>query len=442
METKKTNKKGQGTTKWFATRQGTALISIIIAVLIWFTVVTVIEPGSTTTFHVPVDFSFNEAAYTSQGLSIVETPTRTVEVTVQGDGSVLAGMTESDILVYPEYTMVSGAGTYNLRIIVRNAGTKYFEIVEDDIGYVELTFDKFIQRDFNISVNVMGVQTADGYYMDVPSVSPQTVTLHGPEKTITPITNVIANVTLDEERQESAIVTASLSYLDEAGTVLDKTGITASVDQVEVTVPIYRIKELPLTVEFSGVPTGFDPTVLSATLSNKTIRVAGPSTQLDEMQSISAGVIDLSKFDLSQQEIPLDIVLPENIKNVDNLQKVTVTFDGTQDFITQEFTVTEVQAINVPENIEVSFPTAQINNVTLVGDATELEELTETSVVGVVDFSPTNLAVTSGQQNLSVQIRVLSGDTVFATGSYTIICDIKTVGESTQAHETIEVETE
>ncbi len=432
MQTTNNKKERFSFKKWLSTKQGTAVLSVVIAVLIWFMVVTIIEPGSTKSFFVPVDYTFNEAAYTSQGLSIIETALTSVEVEVQGDGTVLAGLTENDILVYPDYASIKGVGDYTLRLVVRNAGTKQFEILDDDLGFVDLTFDKFIESTFNIAVNVTGVETAEGYYMDVPAVSPQTVTLTGPEKSIDKISSVVANVSLEEQREESAIVTSRLTYLDEAGETVDISGITADIEQVEVTVPIYRIKELPLTVEFTGVPSGFDPAVLGTTLSSKTIRIAGPSSQIDSLQSISAGIIDLATFNL-EDELVLHIELPENVKNVDNLQTVRVNFTGTVGFDTKEVTVTEIQTRNVPDGIEVSFPSEQVNHVILVGLASELEELTDTSVVAVVDFSPTNLGVSSGQQNIPVQITVTSGETIFATGSYTIICEIKPSEQSTSS---------
>ncbi len=436
MTKKQMNSNGEySLKKWLGTRQGTAVISVIIAIFIWFAVETVIEPGSTQTYSVPVDFTFNDAAYKSQGLSIVSVPSKTVNVTVQGDGTVLAGMSESDILVYPDYSSIKGAGEYSLRLVVRNAGTKRFEITNDNLGFVDLVFDKFIANTYNIGVNITGVEIAEGYYMDVPVVSPQTVTLNGPENSVNRVASVVANIVLDEQRSESAIVTSRLVYLDEAGGEIQADDIVADVEQVEVTVPIYRIVELPLTVEFTNVPTGFDPAVLQATLSNKTIRIAGSSSQIDSLTSISAGIVDLSSLKLGDDVI-LNITLPESVKNVDGLQSVTVSFEGTSNYTTKTITVTEIQAINVPSNVEITFPSEQINSVTLVGDAQELEALLDTSVVGVVDFSPTNLGVTNGQQTTPVQIIVPSGETIFATGSYTILCDVKTDTSATTQPET------
>ncbi len=424
------NKPDYSIKKWLGSRQGSAVISVIIAIFIWFAVETVIEPGSTQVYSVPVDFTFNDAAYKSQGLSVVSLPSKTVNVTIQGDGTILGGVSESDILVYPDYSSVKGEGEYSLRLVVRNAGTKRFDIVNDNLGYIDLTFDKFVTSTYNISTNVTGIEIAEGYYMDVPVISPQTVTITGPDKSVSRVASVVANITLDEIRSESAIVTSRLSYLDEAGSIIETDDITADIEQVEVTIPIYRIVELPLTVEFTNVPTGFDPAVLQATLSNKTIRIAGSSSQIDSLTSISAGIIDLTTFELDE-EIILNITLPESVKNVDGLQSVTVNFSGISNYTTKTITVTEIQTVNVPSNVEITFPSEQINSVTLIGDADELDALSDTSVVGVVDFSPTNLGVSNGQQTTPVQIVVPSGETVFAIGNYTILCNVKTDETST-----------
>ena len=68
----------------------------------------------------------------------------------------------------------------------------------------------------------------------------------------------------------------------------------------------------------------------------------------------------------------------------------------------------------------------RINNMTLIGREDELAELSESSVVAQIDASPTNVSVTKGQQNMEVEIIVPGTETVFATGTYTVLCDIST----------------
>ncbi|MEG1872863.1 MAG: CdaR family protein [Ruthenibacterium sp.] len=415
----------------FASKRATAILSIVLAVFTWMIVITVVSPESTRSIPIPVDFAYNEAVYISQGLSIVEKPSQTVTVYLKGDGSVLGSLSQNDILVYPDYSIVKGAGTYTLKLEAKNANSKKFDITGASGTYVELTFDKLVTQKFSVTVNGTGIQPADGYYMDLPLVAPTEVTLTGPEKAMSRVEKVVANVELKEERTESAIVTAKLQYLDKDGKVVEDPDIKADSDQVEVTIPIYKIKELPLTVEYTSVPTGFNPAVLNATLSEKTIRVAGPAAQLDGMTSISAGIVDLAAFKLGE-DITANVEMPEGLRNVDGLQSVTIHF-ATEGYTTKTVTVTELRTINVAEGVTVSFPNERVNSVVLVGEQKELDELSATGVVAQVDASPSNLAVSKGQQNIPVQIVVPSAKTVFAIGSYTILCDVETKAAASSA---------
>ncbi len=422
-QTNSTKQNAKSLNTLLQTKQATMIISLVLAFIIWLIVVTTIDPATEKTMPVTVDFSFNEAAYTSQGLSIVEKPSLTLNVAVEGDGIELASLLQSDLIAYPDYSSVKGSGTYTLPLAVNYSGSGNVNIKDNDFGYITLTFDKLITIKHTISVNVTGVEVIDGYYMDLPVTSSTEVTLSGPESAIAPIKSVVATVVLEEQRTESAIVNTRLDYLDENGNIVSSSDITTDVDQVEVTIPIYPIKEVPLSIEFTGVPTGYDPTVLGATLSEKTIRIAGPEAQIEGITSVNAGAIDLSTFVLGE-EIISNIVLPENIRNVDGLQTVTVYFD-TQGYSTQTVTVTEFSIINLPDGVEITFPTGRINTVRLVGEDSELTELSDTSVVAVIDAA--NLTVVRGQQNIPAQIIVSSTDTVFATGKYSILCEVEQV---------------
>ncbi len=406
-------------------KQATMIISVIGAFVIWLVIVISIDPNTEKNILAPVDLTFNEAVYTSLGLSIVERPSQTINVTLEGDGIDLANLAQTDVLVYPDYSSVKGAGTYTLPLVVNYTGSSNLNVQNNDYGYVTLTFDKLTSIKLPISVNVSGVEVLEGYFMDLPIASSTEVNLTGPDSAIKPIESVVATVMLEEQRTQSAIVTTQLSYLDSNGQVVENKDIVADIEQVEITIPIYPVKELPLTIEFKGIPTGYDPSVLGATLSDKTIRVAGPEAQLEAMTSVSAGIIDLSTFVLGE-EMVTNIVLPESIRNVDGLQTVTVYFD-TQGYSTQTMNVTEFSTINVPEGVEITFPTGRVNSVRLVGEEEELSALSETSVVALIDAD--DITVVRGQQNIPVQILITSTQTVFATGSYSILCEVQQVEE-------------
>lgn len=407
-----------------------ALFSLLVAFFMWFVVISVVDPNQTVTVrYVPVNLEYNSAAYESYGLGIVEKPNMTVNVRVTGDGSVVGGLEAGDLLVYPDYSSVTGVGTYTLRLIVRRADTsiaaQQYEI-EGIVSnnYITLTFDEMATKTFPVTVNVIGVEPAEGYFVDTPVASPAEVTLRGPESQMSQVDKVVANVALSGQRTESALATAQLEFWDTDGNVLTDTHITTDTEQVEVTIPVLKMKEVPITFEYTGVPQGYDTSVLGAQLSQETILIAGPAERVDALESVSAGFVDLTKFKLGET-VTLSITLPEGIRNLDALQSVDVTFD-TYGFATRTVTVSQITVVNAPSDTTVTVTTRRLSDVTLVGPEDELDALSEANVVAQVDASASNINVSKGQQSMPVTIVVPGSSTVFATGSYEVLCDIDT----------------
>ena len=174
----------------------------------------------------------------------------------------------------------------------------------------------------------------------------------------------------------------------------------------------------------NGVPQGYDTSVLGAQLSQETILIAGPAERVDALESVSAGFVDLTKFKLGET-VTLSITLPEGIRNLDALQSVDVTFD-TYGFATRTVTVSQITVVNAPSDTTVTVTTRRLSDVTLVGPEDELDALSEANVVAQVDASASNINVSKGQQSMPVTIVVPGSSTVFATGSYEVLCDIDT----------------
>ena len=198
--------------------------------------------------------------------------------------------------------------------------------------------------------------------------------------------------------------------------------ITTDTEQVEVTIPVLKMKEVPITFEYTGVPQGYDTSVLGAQLSQESILIAGPAERVDALESVSAGFVDLTKFKLGET-VTLAISLPDGIRNLDALQSVDVTFD-TYGFATRTVTVSQISVVNAPGDTAVTVTTRRLNDVTLVGPEEELNALSEANVVAQVDASAGNINVSKGQQSMPATIVAPGSDTVFATGSYEVLCDI------------------
>ena len=87
-----------------------------------------------------------------------------------------------------------------------------------------------------------------------------------------------------------------------------------------------------------------------------------------------------------------------------------------------KLTLSNIKAINVPSNYEIEILSSLVSGVTLYGPADEIEALSADSVVAQIDCQSVNLTV--GQQTIPVTIQIPSSTRIFATGSYTVQCEV------------------
>ena len=104
------------------------LLALLCGFIAWAVVTVYIDPqGTVTVQDVPINYSNSASTYTSQGLDIVEKPDiETVDVKVTGNSTIIGNIQNSDIMVYPSYAGVSGAGKVTLRLQARLVNTTDF----------------------------------------------------------------------------------------------------------------------------------------------------------------------------------------------------------------------------------------------------------------------------------------------------------------------------
>ena len=69
--------------------------------------------------------------------------------------------------------------------------------------------------------------------------------------------------------------------------------------------------------------------MLVYSLSKQTLNVAGPESQIEKLSTLSVGTIDLSTFAPNKvYELPIE--LPGNIRLLDNISSITVSFDSSK----------------------------------------------------------------------------------------------------------------
>lgn len=410
----------------FENNQFNVVISIVAAVIAWLLVSLYVNTEDTVTIkNIPVDLDYSSSVYQALDLSIVDTPEYTVSVRVSGPRSVINGLSASDILVYPQMSGVTDAGRYDLSLTaVKADNSKDFEIVAGSISprTVSIRFDHVVTKKFVVEVDATGVQPAEGYILDKAFTTPGELTLSGPESEVNAVSRVVAEVDLTGQvLTESQLVTGTIKLYDRDNNPLSQNLITFDVDTVEVTVPILKKATLPLAVELTGIPDGLDTSIFKYTLSVDSINVAGPGSRVDELEKLTVGYLNIAREFKLDGSYEFDITLDSGFVNLDNITKVTMNFD-TSGLASKTVEVTDIRAVNAPSGYDIQVETAAIHDVTLIGTPEELATISAEDVVGQIDAS--DISAESGQQTVSVQMKIPGTTTVFAAGSYTALIQV------------------
>ena len=403
------------------------LLAIVGAIVAWMVVTIVVQPGTTRTINnVPVDFTYDSAAYTSRGLSIVSAPEKYVSLKLSGDGYTIGSLTSSDFVVYPDWSSVRDSGEKTLHLQVRGVNTLLNGVsvsIEGGDNSVDVVFDVVEEKTVPITVTTNYLTIADGYILYGTELSKETVTLSGPSTEIDKVETCTAEVTHKGELTDSVTLDTALRFYTKSGSEVKFEYTNLEESSVEVTLEVYKMATLPVSVSFINAPRNFDPSVLVYSLSKQTLNIAGPESQIEKLSTLSVGTIDLSTFALNKvYELPIE--LPGNIRLLDNISSITVSFDSSKlETKTMNLPASCVQVVNLPSTYTLTVQTERLMNVTLCGPAGLLDTLVPEQVV--IEIDADDFYVAAGQQNIACRLYVPSNGKIFALGSYVIQCKIE-----------------
>ena len=146
--------------------------------------------------------------------------------------------------------------------------------------------------------------------------------------------------------------------------------------------------------------------------------MASPSETIDNIDAITVGPIDFREIDIGT-EITLDITLNAGLKNVENVDSVTVTFPSygltsrTMDVSKDNFVIE-----NLPSGYTVEVLTEQLEDIRIVGDTSIVNDLTAEDLVGTIDLS--QYSISRGRYTVSVKIYVQGRVLAWAVGEYSV----------------------
>ena len=393
------------------------IFSIFAAIVAWFIVALNVSPETSQVIRdVPVQISTE-----GMELSVIGDQQPAVDVVIKGTRNIVGGITADDISVIAVLDGVDGPGTYDLelRVSKRTPNAEY-EIISYPSQITKVRFDTVLTKELEVETDVSGIKVADGFVKVKSTAQPTKITVSGPETEVDQITRCVAKAELSDVLKQTVTVSAGVTFYNAEGTEVSAKGLDLSVDTVQVTVPILKTKEVPVSFDYLNMPSGFDISKLPYTVTPSTLEVAGPEDKVDSLSSLNLGYIDFKNLGLNAQ-LTYDVVVPTNFTNLSGVEKVQVKFN-TSGYESKTFTVSNIRVVNAPEGYTVTVESESLPSVNVIGTSDVMQTLAATDLVAEVNMDSVEIA--EGRMSVAVSVYAPSKGQLWAYGEYTVTVNV------------------
>ena len=373
--------------KGIISNPGIKLVSVLFACVVWLIATNQHDPVIAVTFpNIQVVFR-NEEIITDGGKVFKPLDnTDTISVTVRARRTVHVGISERNITAVADISQMEQNSIIPITVSVERVEGRV-ESVEASRANVHIQIEDVGRATFPLTIRTEG-EPADGFVLGDLSVSPETVTVRGPETLVNSIVKAVAQVDVYGLRSTRELPAELIlyNYDDE---VVSQSPLTIGLGEDGIMVSIY-IKDtidLPVIVEESeDVPEGYVISNISAEPGH--ILVAGMADVLGEITEIE---IPFSALDIvgevATREIVLDVreFLPEGVSLVDenaNIVLVSLTIDqiGSR---TIELPVDAISIEYLADNLTISFEDIETVELTFSGEQRILNNLNIQNAVSI-----------------------------------------------------------
>lgn len=397
----------------------TFLLSLGISVALWFYVVTVVSPNSDKYFNnIPVTIQ-SEVVLRERGLMITSTELPRVSLHLEGNRSDLNKLNNSNITMSADVSRIGEPGTHNLVLTPTFPGdvpNNAISVLSRTPSVITIDVEYRITKEVPVDIQYTGT-LPENYMADKENnqLDFESITISGPKSVIDQI--AMARIAVDVDgRTESFSEQFQYSLLDAKEKPVDAALVTTNADAVNLTMKIYRVKEIALSVKVNPGG-GASQDTSKITIDPQTIRISGSTSLLEGLESLELGTINLAEIH-TDTTLTFPIKLPEGVNNETGLQEATVKIEFPE-LGTKTLTVTQFEAVDVPAGLEVDFVTKQLE-IQVRGPKNSVSQVEPSDIKVVVSFANEQ----AGTAKIKAEI-VIAKEGVGAMDSYEITATLR-----------------
>lgn len=380
---------------------GYKILSVLIAIVIWYAVVDANDPIDTTAYSIHVEVE--NGAYIENGKQIyrIDEEFKTVTAYVKANRSVLSKVTEDAIKVTADLTQIVDFDREPVMVPLQ-VSVAGFDVKEVTLSRltIPIEIENIASKRFPITVSTGDSSVDKDYEIGKLTPSIESVILKGPESIISNIESVVALINVDG-MSESRKVPATITVMDKSQNALSETVLSddvtwdEEVDDITVYAELWKKRSgVKLNAQFSGTPeAGYQ--VSNIVTTPEEITVAGSDDTLKTLQD-SGNTITIPGDEISVEgassdkvfEIDIKEYLPEGLKLSSSMAESVVVYVSILPVNSREFSVDvdEINVVGLADDLTVSYDNPEITVVLLAVD-NKLASLTASDIKLSVDVT-------------------------------------------------------
>ena len=402
--------------------------SIVLAFFIWLALVIQQKPTIEKTISgITLNINTEDSKFAEDGMTLIgDTTAQKFTVVVKGQSGIVSPLKADDIGLYISVGEIVSPGIYKRQVQVsKDTVNSEYEIVSITPAEIDINVDYMETEEFTIKANAVGAVAAEGLIAEsgiVSGIESDKVSITGPRTVINQIDSVVATVDVNKTLSESETFNAtSLKLYDINGAEISTKNLTLSVSKndIKITVPVSRKKDVAVVPNFINVPEGFDVSTLKITIDHPTVTVIGTPEKVVATNSLTLSSIDLSALKPGENTFELAPKLSEGVRLLDNIEKfnVTINLNG---YTEKTVSVSNAQFKGLKEGLKAS-DMAEIKNVKICGPRNVVNQIDTSKIYALLDLTDKK----AGEHTVDVLICFEDYNNVWAIGSYKTTITIK-----------------
>ena len=396
--------------KTFTKNAGMKIISLILAIVLWYAIVNISDPVTTTKFYdVPVTF-LNENAITDAGLvySVID-GTDFVKVTVTAPRSVITSLEKNDFYITADLSKLKSNNTVPLSCGLNNDKIQNITLGHDD---VKLEVEQLVTRQIAVELETTGVPK-EGYAVGQVSADPALVDVSGPASVMAEVERVKATLDISD-CFETVQANCRVELLNAEGEAVERDRITFSDEDILVTAGFLPTKSIDLKFSTTGkAAAGYAAIAVKA--KPEVITICGQANDIANISVINIPAEELDITDLDKdltKTINVEQYLDDGFKILSSdggNVEVTVSIEKVEEKVIQ-IPVSDITVKNLTSGLTYSFVDNdgnELNTVTVTVQASKdiIDDITDKDVKVTIDASD----LKSGRHHVEAQITTPTG---------------------------------